>query len=414
MDQKKFCAVPWNELYITSNGTYGLCCMEDQNINQQRIPLTKEIDQHWNSDYMRSVRKSFIKGEQLPQCRHCWKDENAGKISGRLRRNQQYYGQGEILIEDNVIKETLKNTDIQGNSQEPIKGLFFSVGNLCQLRCIDCSPSYSRSILKDYEKLGWDANTKNRRLIMQQDMLHNEKQHNEMLWKRVKESGSKIEWIRVQGGEPTISRPLLEFLKWYNDLGHAKHTTIFIITNSVNIKQEFIDALKPFRQVKFEISVDGYHELDEYLRYPTNWEKKEKIIDTLLKEFPGGVIHSTIYSLNLGGLPELIKWAETKPAMHSIQCLTYPDELAIQHLPEDYKLQIIEQLSPWIVENAYKVENNYDPQKYRNNCINGVVNRLKQKGDVEQWKKAKEIIRSYNTIRPNKLENLIPGLSKYI
>ena len=318
----KFCSVPWNELYITSNGTYGLCCMEDQNVNQQRIPLTQKVSQHWNSEYMKSVRQSFVNGEQLPQCQHCWRDEEAGKVSGRLRRNQQYYGQGEILINDPIITPTLNQTQPDGHTDHPVKGLFFSVGNLCQLRCIDCSPSYSRSILKDYEKLGWGANTKNRRFIMQQDLLHNDTQHDQSLWERIEEVGA-VEWIRVQGGEPSISKPLLKFLRRYAEKGYAEHTTIFIITNAVNVKQEFIDALKPFRQVKFELSVDGVGALDEYVRYPTNWAKKECTIDQLLSEFPGGVIHSTMYSLNIGGLPELIRWAETKPAMHSIQSLTY-------------------------------------------------------------------------------------------
>lgn len=414
MDQKKFCAVPWNELYITSNGTYGLCCMEDQNLNTHRVPIKQEIVQHWNSDYMKDVRRSFVDGQQLEQCRHCWKDEAAGKVSGRLRRNQQYYGKADINIGDSIIKQTLAQTATDGHTEAPITGLFFSVGNLCQLRCIDCAPSYSRSILKDYEKLGWDPNIKNRRIIMKQDMLHDEKQHDISLWQRVKDIGPNVRWIRVQGGEPSISRPLLEFLRWYADQGHASHTTIFIITNAVNIKQEFIDALKPFQQVNFEISVDGHGALDEYLRYPTNWKKKEIIIDNLLENFQHCVIHSTVYSLGLGGLPDLIRWAEQKPAMHSIQCLTYPDELAIQHLPDEYKKRMIDELSPWLPDQQYVMSNNYDRISYRNNAVLGVINRLKQDRDPAQWERSKEIIKAYDTIRSNTLGSLIPDILPYL
>jgi len=387
--------------------------MEDQNVNQQRIPLTQEVKQHWNSSYMKSVRQSFINGEQLPQCQHCWRDEAAGKVSGRLRRNQQYYGQGEILINDPIIAPTLNQTQSDGHTDHPVKGLFFSVGNLCQLRCIDCSPSYSRSILKDYEKLGWGANTKNRRFIMEQDLLHNDTQHDQSLWERVEEVGA-VEWIRVQGGEPSISKPLLKFLHRYAEKGYAEHTTIFIITNAVNVKQEFINALKPFRQVKFELSVDGVGALDEYVRYPTNWAKKEATIDQLLSEFPGGVIHSTMYSLNIGGLPELIQWAESKPAMHSIQSLTYPDELAVQHLPITYKQEIIRSLSTWTADSAFTISNNYDPTAYRNNGVRGVVQRLEQSGDATKWVQAQDIIHSYDTIRAVPLATILPSLLPYL
>lgn len=387
--------------------------MEDQNVNQQRVPLTQVINQHWNSEYMKSVRLSFLDGEQLPQCQHCWRDEAAGKVSGRLRRNQQYYGQGEILINDPIIKNTLNQTRPDGYSDYPFKGLFFSVGNLCQLRCIDCSPSYSRSILKDYEKLGWGANTKNRRFIMQQDLLHDDIQHDQSLWERIEHVGA-VEWIRVQGGEPSISKPLLKFLRGYAEKGYAEHTTIFIVTNAGNVKQEFIDALKPFRQVKFEISVDGVGALDEYVRYPTNWTKKESIIDQLLSEFPGGVIHSTMYSLNIGGLPKLIQWAEEKPAMHSIQSLTYPDELAVQHLPPTYKQEMINLLWPWTIESAFTISNNYDPTAYRNNGVRGIVGRLEQSGDPKKWAEARTIIHSYDTIRTVSLGTISPALLPYL
>ena len=406
--------MPWNELYTTSNGTYGLCCLEDQNSNQSRIPLSTEVAQHWNSDYMRSVRRAFIEGQELSQCNHCWQDEASGKVSGRMRRNQQYYQQPDISIGDDVIADTLAKTDTNGHTDMPVKGLFFSVGNLCQLRCIDCSPSYSRSILKDYKKLGWDANTKNRRVILDQDLLHNEQQLNQSLWQRVQEIGSQVEYIKIQGGEPTISRPLLDFLRWYDDQGYAEKCMIFITTNAVNVKPEFINALKKFRYVKFEISVDGVGAVDEYVRYPTNWKKKEAIIDMLIKEFPSSLIHSAIYSLNLGNLPELIQWAETKPVLHSIQSVTYPDELGIQHLPNEYKDQIIKSLEPWASNETIAITDNYDRVGFRNNCVNGVINRLKRAGDPDQWARAKSIIQSYDTIRNHRLTEIIPSLAPYI
>jgi len=410
----RFCAVPWNELYITSNGTYGMCCMEDQDANDHRISVEQPIEFHWNSDYLKKTRLDFVNGQNLPQCRHCWQEEEAGKVSGRMRRNQQYYGKANLYTDDPLLTDTLSKTMADGSTTKEIEGLFFGVGDLCQLRCIDCSPSYSRSILKDYQKLGWRVNDKSRRSIRIQDLSHDPEKHNQYLWQRVREAGNSVRWIRVSGGEPTLSKELLSFLRWYAEQGHADHTTIFIATNAVNVKDEFIDALKPFQGVKLELSVDGLGALDEYLRYPTNWSKKVDIMDRLIETFPGCVVHTTAYSLNVGGLEKLIPWVETKDVLHSIQCLTYPEELDPRHLPDSYKNEMISMLEPWASNSEYKVSNDYRQGDYRGNCINGVIGRLEQARDEKSWDKAKSIVKSYDTIRPMRLSKILPSLSNYL
>jgi len=407
----KFCAEPWREVFITATGNYGLCCMEDQNYNLSRTSVTQEINQHWNSDYMKATRQGFLRGESLPQCNHCWKDEANGKVSGRIRRNQQYFGKGDLTTDDPVVADVIAETGNDGEYNGQPTGLFFSVGDSCQLRCITCAPAYSRSILKDYEKLGWDVNSKSRQISLETDTVHNKKLHNDSLWQRVRELAPTVRWMKITGGEPTLSRPLLEFLKWFNQQGYAKDTTLAIITNAVNVKPEFIEVLKSFRQVRLEISVDGVGAVDEYLRYPTNWAKKEILIDQLTELFPGSLIHSVAYALNLGDLPNLIRWAETKPVLHSIQCLTWPEQLDIQHLPEEYKQKMIKELSPWAEQaTEFVMGDKYDPINYRNNSVLAVVNRLKNPGNSEHWDYIKNLVHSYDQIRPTNLADLIPNL----
>jgi organic radical activating enzyme len=409
----KLCSVPWNELYITSNGHYGLCCLEDQNYNLKRIGINQSVDVHWNSDYMKKVRLDFLQDNPLPQCNHCWNDETNGKISGRMRRNLKYYGQTEIYKDDSVFQEVTGITDETGRIGLSMKGLFFSVGDICQLRCIDCSPGYSRSILKDYDRLGWDSNVKSRRFVIDKDLVHSSNVHQWHLWNRIKEISVAVNWIRVQGGEPTISKELLHFLHWYHEQGYAANTTIMITTNAVNVRQQFIDALKPFHRVKLELSVDGVGELDEYLRYPTNWKKKEKIIDSLISQFDC-TIHSTVYSLSIDGLVDLMRWAETKSVLHSLQILNYPEELSIQHLPDQFKQQLLSDLAPFTSDSIYNLDNQFDHKQYRDNCVHGIINQLSQPRDDSKWQMAKNIARSYDRIRPKKLKEILPRLSRYL
>jgi hypothetical protein len=75
---------------------------------------------------------------------------------------------------------------------------------------------------------------------------------------------------------------------------------------------------------------------------------------------------------------------------------------------------MIEKLSPWLPDTEYIMNNEYNKLSYRNNAVKGVINRLRQPGDQAQWNKAKNIIKSYDTIRPNLLQDLIPGITPYL
>jgi len=412
MTAPKFCAVPWKELFITTNGTYGLCCMEDGNFSDHRTAISQSVDTHWNGDYMKMIRNEFIAGRAVDACRHCWQDEATGKVSGRQRRNQTYYGRADLTTADPEVQSTLAQTRADGSTDSKICGLFFSVGDICQLRCTHCSPTYSKSVTKDYQRLNWHVNFKNRREQRPEDI---DVDSTDLLWERVREVGSQVRWIKIAGGEPTLSRPLLKFLDWFSEQGYAQHTTLLLNTNAVNIKPAFINVLKNFQQVKVELSVDGVGALDEYVRFPTNWAKKEKIIDNMLEHFPGAVIHSVVYSLNAGGLPDLVRWAATKPAMHSIQCLTYPEELSVHHLPEDCKNIVIQELKQLITgDQEFVMSDNYNPETFRNNGIRSTIKRMQQPGSAEQWNKAKDIVRSYDSIRPVSLAESFPFMKPWL
>jgi hypothetical protein len=91
---KKFCIVPWQELYSTSIGTFRMCCDEEDNDstkNQQTV-MDQGVEEHWNSDYMKNSRKIFLSDQLHPNCGRCWNDESNGKISLRMRRNGRYLG----------------------------------------------------------------------------------------------------------------------------------------------------------------------------------------------------------------------------------------------------------------------------------------------------------------------------------
>ena len=81
---KTFCMAPWTHTYLSPQMERRLCCSsrEDSNNFKQyidtydrsggtdKINLTT-LENHWNSDYMKSVRLKLLAGEEIPQCDVC-------------------------------------------------------------------------------------------------------------------------------------------------------------------------------------------------------------------------------------------------------------------------------------------------------------------------------------------------------
>ena len=75
------CLAPWTHTYLSPQTERRMCCASRepaQNFEQyidtaagtgKYIPIT--LEQHWNSDHMRSVRRRMMAGETLPECEVC-------------------------------------------------------------------------------------------------------------------------------------------------------------------------------------------------------------------------------------------------------------------------------------------------------------------------------------------------------
>ena len=399
---KKFCAVTWNELVYSSQMNYSVCCKWQEH-SKKNTASNKSSVEHYNSVQMKKLRKKFIQGKQINECKACWEDEDNGRFSMRMRRNQHYYGKSDLNVDDKEVSKVINDTGLDGSyNTENIHGLHISTGNKCQLRCIDCSPAYSRSILKDYEKLGWDKNFKARRHVSNNKVSEDEH------WQSIKDNSQNLKIIRLTGGEPSINNRFIEYLNWCVDTGIAEKVMIHIPTNAVKISDSFLQPLKKFKKVMFSLSVDGVGELDEYLRYPTNWNKKIQNIEKIIDLFPDSNIHTVVYSLNVLKLKEIYEWGKKYPVQHSIELLTYPEELSVKHLPDNLKEITLKQIIPLVENISVKKTNNvYDKENYALNGLSAVVNRIKQQGSVDEWNKCFNIIKSYDTIRKKPLNKII-------
>ena len=384
--------MPWHELVYTSQFKYGVCCKwkDDGHL----ITTDQSSQEHYSSKRMKDLRKRMIAGEEIPECSPCWEDEYNNKFSMRMRRNLHYYGTGNLHIDSDEVKSTLDQTSNGDYHVNNLHGMHISTGDKCQLRCIDCSPAFSRSILKDYAKLGWDENFKARRIITT-DAKTDEHAH----WQSIKNNSKNLKIIRLTGGEPSINQHFTDYLNWCVDQNIAQYVEIHLPTNCVNIKQSFIEPLKHFKKTMFSLSVDGIGDLDEYLRYPTNWNKKVKHINQLIELFPESGIHTVIYSLNVLHIDQLFRWGSQFSIDHQFEMLSYPEELSIRHMPDNLKQIALDKINRIDLSTGTELAKN---------GIQAVANRLTESGDPAQWAKCVDIIAGYDKIRRKSLTKIIP------
>ena len=404
MNNGKICSVPWKEAWLNPELKYGLCCKENQSIIDHSNSQEISLDQHWKKPSMVDIRKRFLSGQPVPECNLCWNQEDNGKESMRMRRNVRYLGHAEATAHDIDL--------FQGNleSLELLEGINLSVGNQCQLRCISCNPSYSRNIKKDYDKLNWSIHDKTRfdsKNSSNASHILSEKNIIEL-----KKITPTLRWVALAGGEPTLSQPIKNYLKWCIENQYNKQMSLVITTNGVNVKTDFIDIIQQFQNVILTISVDGYGELDEYLRWPSNWDKKIDFIKRCQKIFNNLDIHTVVYGLNCLAIDKLIKFVHEQGIKHNLECLQWPSSLSIDNMPHDLKQIALEKISSMAgdLENNLHYYKNIKHGYHTINSTRALIKKLEMPSSPN-WEQTTAIIRSYDTIRSKKLSQIIPDIS---
>ena len=80
---KTFCIAPWSHTYLSPQSERRLCCASREKASWATQYLDSEgadngsqynpgtLEDHWNSDYMKGIRKDLMEGKEIPQCAVC-------------------------------------------------------------------------------------------------------------------------------------------------------------------------------------------------------------------------------------------------------------------------------------------------------------------------------------------------------
>jgi len=332
---KSICISPFIQS-VSINGNYTVCC-------RSHIPISKvEPTINYSGDANRNlIKQKMLAGGKLDRyCKICYDLEDKGITSPRITLTVEW-----------TNRLGIKNVNDLSKLADPI---FYEIraSNQCNLMCRMCLPENSSLIDKENQKLKIFDKSRYQYTGFDHVNIDN------------------IEKLYVAGGEPTIMPELYTFLE---DCIEKKKTNfeIQVNTNAVSLNKKFKSLLKHFNNFNFEISVDGYGLVNQYVRWPTNWDKLVNNIDYIYSQGHKISFNSVVSIYNIASLYSTVEFLSNRYKKIPIHL----NSVVFTYLKKDI-------LSPYIFPDNTLVIENLDKIKKLEVYHNDLV--LKNKVDEYQ------------------------------
>jgi hypothetical protein len=293
MKPDTLCMAPWTHTYVSPQTERRMCCASRepaQNFQQyidtsagtgKYIPIT--LDEHWNGDHMRSVRKRMMSGETLPECEVC---------NDKLLNTSVYRSYFDSLF-GHKYEYAMANTDAEGYTTLKPVSWDYRFSNLCNFKCRMCGDMLSsswESEQRQHNMINWH-NPKNNWMkpeVREQIEQFQENQIEQEFAQAVEEH--RVEEVYWVGGEPLMYEQHWRYMKRIIDLGDGPNVYARYNTNLSRVDYRGVnlyrDILSGLRDWQICASLDGTGAIGEYIRTGLRY-------DSWLENFTQGVSHST-------------------------------------------------------------------------------------------------------------------------
>ena len=272
----KHCLAPWTHTYLSPQSERRMCCASRepaQNFKQyidtdagttDYKPMT--LEEHWNSEHMKSVRRRMMAGEDLPECQVCDK---------KLLNTSVYRDYWEGMF-GHMRDKLMAETDADGTHHGLPISFDYRLKNTCTFKCRMCGPMLSsaweaeeRQHNPQFENNNPWAEINTRKAIRS----FQGKTGSEELWAAIKARRiAEIYWV---GGEPLDWPEHWEMMQYMVENDMAKDVYVRYNTNLSRIEYKNIklyELLTEFKDWQICASLDGTGKIGEYIRTGLNYQ----------------------------------------------------------------------------------------------------------------------------------------------
>jgi len=368
-----FCSSPWLHAKIAHNGQLHFCRWSTE--KKLKIDPTSNIQNVEPIEFFQknlsSVRQDILDGKSNKQCQECFQEDQHGKVSGRQRQllkvGVSVDNFKKTLQSSTIIDELEYSLENQGETNYLPIDWQVDLGNYCNGGCIYCGPEYSSTLASEFKKIGWIDELPDKNWTESPELIDK--------FVNTLRKTERLAYIHFLGGETVITPAFKKILKALIRNGISKQISIGFTTNLTVWNQEIVDMLTEFKEVNLGMSVECFHPVNDYVRYPS---QIESVIETTKRWIKVGNKNNwlmqfriTPSNLTLLHLSSVYDFAyNNQISVESCNFLNEPKHMRVSTLPEAQRKEIIDKLKKWIDgcnfnETQEKIINTRDPSQVK-------------------------------------------------
>jgi len=336
-----FCVRLWQHMRIDASGQSRVCCAYTGDYVAQAGKAVSTNRQSlmdiWNADTMRELRRDMVAGRRVAGCEVCYLAEDRGGESIRTHDNlaweQGWMNEQRVTI-DNMMAQAV-DSDFHLPKLPAI--IEVETGNLCNLKCRTCNSFSSSKIALDPVHRKWDGVKYSPHAVPEVEIdpgrIRRVGPIERLVDELATDSGSEIKRLYFFGGETFLVREIPALLDLLVAAGRAPMLSLLFITNGT-VVPEWLSLAAQFHRIDLAISVDGYANDFEYIRFPARWAKLTHNLP-LFKQIPNVFpqVTTTIQVNNVLGLTRLFRYLDFVKLGFAGYLLDHPHHLAVGALP---------------------------------------------------------------------------------
>jgi len=286
------------------------------------------------------ARQQLKDNKKITDCKPCYQSEQKQITSFRQIYNEQF-------------KEL--------NESSLPQHLDLDLSNLCNLKCVMCDPTRSSMWAKetgDYSKTNGVTSVSDHELQEICELSHD------------------LKYLTLQGGEPSIIPQYETYFDYLKTNNLMKDITLNVVTNLTNLKQKFYSYLPYFKSVNISVSVDAFGTANDFIRFPSNFDKITENIKLLTRYDNMTVrVDTAIQILSMFNVEKLIAWLDDLEGYFEsrkryigpyVQHVHTPEALCIMNAPRSLKDSFTKQIKGTrfaYLENTLDPKNEFDQNK---------------------------------------------------
>lgn len=268
-NKKYFCYEIYKNLAVWSNNGklgYNPCSFFNGYIKTASEFAPEDV---WNGPEHNKLKEYVENDIPIPGCQGCYTAEEHGLESRRQGAKKLY-------------EDFHKDTNINLNSPQ---GLDYSVGNLCNLKCVICGPSNSSQWVSDYQKLHPNLDVS----VFQYNKYNQIEINNPLFLKNL----TSVHFHG--GGEPLLSDNHVRLLSKINEVKGLSDVRVFYNINGTQIvSDEILKLWEKCKLIELYFSIDSIGPQFDYQRTNARWTSVESNLKWFYKNMP----HNHMFNIN--------------------------------------------------------------------------------------------------------------------